>query len=184
MAMDLEQMQLAVETLYDILDDMLDKMSADIGVDEAVVMSDLSIDEFIADDSMLLHADTKRKYDPVKAHEYYIRTRKLKGRTTKSLNDAALARATSEKNTGISEKEQQAFQKSFKEYLRKKELLKQPDGDLQLLKERRERWRNQENRKKSQSVFDRLKRSSEIEIEHARNQFNDGIAAIKELFNG
>ena len=38
------------------------------------------------DDSELFHItpDYPRKYDPVKAHEYYMRTRKLKGRKKKT----------------------------------------------------------------------------------------------------
>lgn len=45
------------------------------------------VDEFIenffethGEDNILEHAEIKRRYDPVKARAYYLRTRKLKGR--------------------------------------------------------------------------------------------------------
>lgn len=76
MATDLEQLQLAIETAYSVLDEMLERLEelSEPEVDE------LEMSDFIADDSILLHADGKRKYDPKKAHDYYMRTRKLKGR--------------------------------------------------------------------------------------------------------
>jgi hypothetical protein len=71
MASELDTFEELILTLYAQLDELVEQL----GSPSELAMSDLDID-----DSMLLHADKKRKYNPQKAHEYYIRTRKLKGR--------------------------------------------------------------------------------------------------------
>ena len=39
--------------------------------------------------SHLIHAHASKYYDPVKAHEYYMKNRELKGRSTTELNKRA-----------------------------------------------------------------------------------------------
>lgn len=73
MADEVDQMEELVLTLYAILDSLVEELGA-------LPSADLSMSDFEIDDSALLHADEKRKYDPKKAHDYYMRTRKLKGR--------------------------------------------------------------------------------------------------------
>ena len=51
------------------------------------------------DDSLLLHADLLHEYDPVKAREYYLRTRKLKGRKKGSEDPKADKKSGSAKPT-------------------------------------------------------------------------------------
>lgn len=82
MATDLEMLQEAIETAYAVLDEMMEQIEASLDEDDE---AELAMSDFIADDSLLLHADGKRKYDPKKAHDYYMRTRKLKGRKPASL---------------------------------------------------------------------------------------------------
>lgn len=83
MATDLKMLQEAIETAYAVLDEMLEQIEAEMEDDGE---SELEMSDFIADDSILLHADGKRRYDPKKAHEYYMRTRKLKGRRPAKLD--------------------------------------------------------------------------------------------------
>lgn len=83
MATDLEILQEAIETAYAVLDEMLEQIEAELEDDGE---SELEMSDFVADDSLLLHADGKRKYDPKKAHDYYMRTRKLKGRQPAKLD--------------------------------------------------------------------------------------------------
>ena len=61
-------------------------------------------------------------YDPVKAHEYYMRTRELKGRSTSSLNDEGKKVWSYTKNNIKSEKVAKVKEEQEKRALKIKQL--------------------------------------------------------------
>ena len=61
-------------------------------------------------------------YDPVKAHEYYMRTRELKGRSTSSLNDEGKKVWSYTKNNIKSEKAAKVKEEQEKRALKIKQL--------------------------------------------------------------
>ena len=64
-------------------------------------------------------------YDPQKAHEYYMRTRELKGRSTTSLNDEGKKIWSYTKNNIKSEKEQEKRDQKITELREKAEATKE-----------------------------------------------------------
>ena len=55
----------------------------------------------IVDDSLLLHSELLHEYDPVKAREYYLRTRKLKGRKKGSQEETKTRSRSAKPASGI-----------------------------------------------------------------------------------
>jgi len=79
-----DQLKQTILNFYEVLDDVVNSLEDALTDNADLSMGDIVLDYEI-DDSALLHRDPD--YDPVKAHEYYIRTRKLKGRQVAPLEE-------------------------------------------------------------------------------------------------
>lgn len=113
------------------------------------------VDDFI--ESMLQHADPKY-YDPVKAHEYYLRTRELSGRTS-SLKTETQKQAFAYSKTKIKEAQQKELDSASQ---RRQQLLEKVRQTAEL--------RRNEIREKLNSLLETLTKNVSDESKAATEQ--------------
>lgn len=130
----------------------------------------VDVESFI--ESVLSHGESR--YDPVKAHEYYLKTRELKGR-----------RSTSELRTK-SKKEGWAYTKNKVEEERKQALETAAESNKQAVTQLRTsvQGRRDEIREKLRAVMERLTNESKTERERIAKETEAAIAALPEMPKG
>lgn len=119
----------------------------------------------------LLHADSR--YDPVKAHEYYLRTRELAGRR-------------SGKGLSTKQKEGLAFTKSEVEKERKGAVATAADDNRQAVAELRSKGELQRNaiREKLRQIMDRISTNSAAEREDISTEVQAKIDRLPPIPKG
>ena len=128
------------------------------------------VEEFL--EAHLSHG--KSRYDPVKAHEYYLRTRELKGR-----------RSTSELK-GNKKKEAWAYTKDQVQKERKESLIDAAENKQQAVAQLREKAqeRREELREKLRDIMESLTDNAQTSRERISNQVDAAIAALPKMPEG